>query len=393
MEINLGAQLRTLRQGGGKTQEDVARALGVTAQAVSRWEKGTCYPDMGMIPAIANFFGVTIDELFGYRSERSSRIGALAGRIREMNGRNSGKDVCVDECVRMAREGLTEYPGSEELMLCLASVLYNAGYVRHGEHHLTDDDGYDVYDVRRHRGYAEWREAVAIYERLLATLGEGEMRHQAVRELIQLYANLGEKEKAIAVARTAPPLSGCRERLRVQAFDGQEKAEACGEALLATVKACADLIIKNYIISSAHIDQQEAVRIVRRAIGIFDLICTDGNYGLCHSDLIGLHLFLSLRLWRAGDRDGAFDALDAALAHALALDAVCKREGARYTAPLLSSVGVKPESGTEPGWIAELPRDWPWWRMPGDGQAEEEMRNDPRWRAWAARAQSAGRAE
>lgn len=387
MNINLGAQMKALRHNQGKTQEDVARALNVTAQAVSRWEKGACYPDMTMIPAIANYFGVTIDELFGYRSERSMRIDALAERIRDMDSRNAGKDVCVDECIRMAREGLAEYPDSERLMLCLASVLYNAGYVRYGEHHLTDGEGYDVYDVRRHREYAEWREAVAIYERLLATLDEGDMRHQAVRELIQLYANLGESEKAAAVAQTAPPLTGCRERLRIQAFDGRKKAEACGEALLATVKECSFLMIQSFIMNSAHIDPEEAVRIVRRAIGVFDLVCTDGGYGWKHADLIGLHLFLSIRLWQAGDADGAFAALDKALDHARALDKVYRQQEARYTAPLIAAVSNRLGREPEPGWIAGLPQDWPWWCVPGDEQAAADMKADPRWAAWVSRTQ------
>lgn len=387
MEINMGAQLRSLRHSCGRTQEEVARALDVTAQAVSRWEKGLGYPDMTLIPSIANYFSVTIDELFGYRGERSMRIDALAGKIKEMDSRNAGRDVCVDECIRMAREGLAEYPGSEQLMLCLASVLYNAGYVRHGEHHLTDGEGYDVYDVRRHREYAEWREAVALYERLLTMLDEGEMRHQATRELIQLYANLGETEKAAAVAQQAPPLSGCREKLRVHAFDGRKKAEACGEALLAMVKECEYLMIQSLIVNSAHIEAGEAVRIVRRAIGIYDLVCADGDYGLQHADLIGLHLFLSIRLWRAGDRDGAFTALDAALEHARALDSVCRQKEVRYTSPLLAAIRVRPDHQMEPGWIAKLPFDWPWWRVPGDGQAEADMKADPRWAAWVSRTQ------
>lgn len=387
MDINMGAQLRSLRHSCGRTQEDVARALDVTAQAVSRWEKGLGYPDMTLIPSIANYFGVTIDELFGYRGERSMRIDALAGKIKEMDSRNAGRDVCVDECIRLAREGLAEYPGSEQLMLCLASVLYNAGYVRHGEHHLTDGEGYDVYDVRRHREYAEWREAVALYERLLTMLDEGEMRHQATRELIQLYANLGETEKAAAVAQQAPPLSGCREKLRVHAFDGRKKAEACGEALLAMVKACEYLMIQSLIVNSAHIEAEEAVRIVRRAIGIYDLVCADGDYGLQHADLIGLHLFLSIRLWCAGDGDGAFAALDAALEHARALDSVCRQKEVRYTSPLLAAIRVRPDDKMEPGWIAELPFDWPWWRVPGDGQAEADMKADPRWAAWVSRTQ------
>ncbi|MBR2599363.1 MAG: helix-turn-helix transcriptional regulator, partial [Erysipelotrichaceae bacterium] len=64
--MELGKRIRELRNRDGRTQEVLAEELGVTAQAVSRWEKGICYPDMEIIPSIANYFGVSIDELFGY---------------------------------------------------------------------------------------------------------------------------------------------------------------------------------------------------------------------------------------------------------------------------------------------------------------------------------------
>lgn len=54
------------------------RPWGVTAQAVSRWEKGICCPDMELIPSLANCFGVSIDELFGYDNERTKKVEALA---------------------------------------------------------------------------------------------------------------------------------------------------------------------------------------------------------------------------------------------------------------------------------------------------------------------------
>jgi transcriptional regulator with XRE-family HTH domain len=65
MQLNLGSKIRELRVRDGRTQEALAEALGLTSQAVSRWESGGSYPDMEIIPSIANYFGVTIDELLG----------------------------------------------------------------------------------------------------------------------------------------------------------------------------------------------------------------------------------------------------------------------------------------------------------------------------------------
>ncbi len=69
MRIQIGNTIKALRKRDKRTQEDVAEALGITFQAVSRWESEIAYPDIELIPAIANYFGVTIDELFGYHSE------------------------------------------------------------------------------------------------------------------------------------------------------------------------------------------------------------------------------------------------------------------------------------------------------------------------------------
>ena len=134
MQLNLGQKIRELRRRDGRKQEDLANALGVTCQAVSRWEAGGGYPDMEIIPVIANFFGVSIDELFGYDNVREKRIDEIVNQLTEMNNKNNGIDVNINECINLARNALAEFPGNERLMLCLAWILYTAGYVKyHGD--------------------------------------------------------------------------------------------------------------------------------------------------------------------------------------------------------------------------------------------------------------------
>ena len=66
MQLNLGQKIRELRRRDGRTQETLAEAIGVTSQAVSRWEANGGYPDMDMIPSIANYFNISTDELLSY---------------------------------------------------------------------------------------------------------------------------------------------------------------------------------------------------------------------------------------------------------------------------------------------------------------------------------------
>ncbi len=62
--MKIGENIRALRLRRGLTQEQVAQQLGVTYQAVSKWENGTNTPDIALLPEIASLFGVTIDALF-----------------------------------------------------------------------------------------------------------------------------------------------------------------------------------------------------------------------------------------------------------------------------------------------------------------------------------------
>ena len=71
--IKLGERIKELRLRDGRTQDALASELGVTAQAVSRWEKEICYPDMEMIPSIAYYFGVSIDEFLDMTTNGQKR--------------------------------------------------------------------------------------------------------------------------------------------------------------------------------------------------------------------------------------------------------------------------------------------------------------------------------
>ena len=63
--MTLGSRIAQYRKNGGMTQESLARKLGVTNQAVSKWESDQSCPDVMLLPEIADVFGITLDALFG----------------------------------------------------------------------------------------------------------------------------------------------------------------------------------------------------------------------------------------------------------------------------------------------------------------------------------------
>lgn len=388
MQLELGNNIRKLRHRDKRTQESLADALGVTSQAVSRWESGGSCPDMNLIPSIANYFGVSIDELFGYNNARENRIDALVSQIQKYKSQNNGSDVNICEAITFARNALLEYPGNEQLMVCLASVLFTAGYSRYGEHHLTDSEGYDIYDTQRHNGYIEWREAVSLYEKALPAMEDGDFRRVAVGELTQLYVNLGMYDKSRALAEAAPSIYSTKEYMRICACDGKERVEAYGKAILGMLHASAVLMIRNVLASKENMTLSEKVQSIQSAIGLFACVCSDGNFGEHNTLMARMYTLLSLYLWLDGKEDAAFEALNQSLAHFRQFEELCSMEDPSYTAPLLRLVKVDFSRSTIPDpsepntTAASLYRDWPWWSVPEAEQVKSEMQADPRWSDW-----------
>ena len=72
--MNIGKNILELRKQKNITQEDLAAELGVTAAAVSKWENNYTLPDILMLCALADYFGVTTDELLGRNTARKQAI-------------------------------------------------------------------------------------------------------------------------------------------------------------------------------------------------------------------------------------------------------------------------------------------------------------------------------
>ncbi len=384
MELQIGEKIKYLRKKTSLTQEDLANALGITCQAVSRWELNAAYPDMELIPAIANYFGITIDELFGYEYDRKKKIDEIIEKINKFNIKSRSDDDWIEKCLLILREGIAEFPQNEKLLITLADTLSEAGWRKYGERVYYDDDGYIRHDFDKHKTNNYWLEAVKICESLIRTTNDNAISMKAARILVMLYCNLGEYEKAVSFAELTPSLSNSREIMLSASSDGKNKAEYTGNALLKLAMEFSEQLIQGLMINIHNYESDLPIEKINGLISLFYLICEDGNFGEYHGELIKLYLYLSRIQWERGYHDDAFSSLDNALEQAKKLEALLDGKEHYFTAALVSHVKCK--TGNPTTITDSLPDDWPFWQMPDCSTVEKEIKADPRWAEWTEKA-------
>ena len=117
--IYLPANLKKYRIAKGLTQEDVAELLGITAQSVSKWERGESYPDITFLPALANIFETSVDLLIGMDTIRAEQT-RFSVHQKAVAFQQSGD---YDMAEKTYREALLIYPNMPGMILGLAGTL------------------------------------------------------------------------------------------------------------------------------------------------------------------------------------------------------------------------------------------------------------------------------
>lgn len=171
--MEIGNKIKGLRLHRGVTQETLAEALGVTAQAVSKWERDAGTPDIALLPALAAYFGVSIDELFALSDDTRME------RIQNMLWDQRVLDPALVERERefLLEKGRRE-PENSRVYVLLADMEYQLG-----EEHWRRAADYAMEGIRRQ---PEDDSAHSAY--VQASRGAWGMRYSADHhELIDFY--------------------------------------------------------------------------------------------------------------------------------------------------------------------------------------------------------------
>ncbi|MCH5324374.1 MAG: helix-turn-helix transcriptional regulator [Eubacterium sp.] len=215
MKITIGENIKNLRTKQHITQEQLAESLGVSPQAVSRWENESAYPDIAMLPVIADIFDITVDRLLGTDNER--REAEIKKILEDSNAlKHEGK---TGEALTMLREKVKEHPNSAELLYDLAAVLYS--WYWQGDNSFSDEEN---------KNYA--REVVEVCRRALKYSDKSNVDYGCKQLMVYNLAILGEHEQAKEIAGTLPDVWVSYELLYPRALPKKEARKAFQDSAL-----------------------------------------------------------------------------------------------------------------------------------------------------------------
>ncbi len=341
---------------------------------------------MELIPSIANYFGVTIDELFGFESKKEIMIDDIIGKVNAYDYCCNNDDKWIDTCILLLREGLARFPGDERLLLKLADVLWRAGYCCQMLSTYVDNEGYFRRNYEKNIQNSYGIESIQICENLAENAKDKEIAYSANHLLIRLYCDIGATDKAIACAERMPYMYRCRELALCSACDGKEGEKYFGEALLTMTGTLANEMINALVCNARNFDTDLCINKVKGVINLFAVVCEDGNYGEYYGNLMELHLFLAYVQWERGYHDDAFMSLDVAFEYSKKYEDVCNGVKQNYTAMFLKNIQYTLGEVPNGFRTKDLPKRFPVW-----GPIYSDITNikaDPRWLAWEEKCKS-----
>lgn len=194
MEIKVGSKIKELRKKQRITQEQLAEKIGVSFQAVSKWENNIALPDITLIPALANYFEVSTDEILCYNSaEKENEIRQLIDKSYDLRETDpvTGRKIL--------EAGLKKYPDNE---LLLNNLLYVINYCENPDR------------------------TIEVASKLIDKTNDDEIKYDALRFLAYAYSAKGDTESAAAALEQVPEIYFSKLSEMAFVLDGKPKYEA-----------------------------------------------------------------------------------------------------------------------------------------------------------------------
>jgi transcriptional regulator with XRE-family HTH domain len=176
-KLKIGEVIFKLRKKKGLTQDELGNFIGVSTAAVSKWESGSSYPDITLLPVLASFFNISIDELLSYNTELSDD--KVIEISKECESLFTGKDI--SSAIEKSREYIEQYRSSYYLKSEIGRLFYLYCW-------KIDDNG----RVREMIDYS-----IKLFEDTVNNCSKINLVEKSLYQLSSLYSSIGQYDKAI----------------------------------------------------------------------------------------------------------------------------------------------------------------------------------------------------
>lgn len=311
MEITVSESLKEFRNKKGNKQEDLADYLGISFQAVSKWERNEGFPDITLLPKIAAYYDVSVDDLLG------------VGKIREEEKINEywekSKEFSVvgniDSEVALWKEAAHEFPNNLRVLNDYMSAMWN-------KNKRSDDPNEYADDI------------IKIGERILKEAVDDEWRrYSAIQVLCYIHARIGNKEKAKEYAGKAPIYMMTMQELCVRALEGEEAVNQIQRNIM-DLTDMIHLNICQELKRKKEFNNDEKRYMYNYVLNLFKLLFSDGDFGFYYDRTNGLYLELAKCDAFDDDLEGTINNLTLAAEHAINYDTL--EDGKEYTSFLVN---------------------------------------------------------
>ncbi|MBQ8546624.1 MAG: helix-turn-helix transcriptional regulator [Clostridia bacterium] len=288
MNILIDEQLKKLRKQKGNTQENLANHLGISVQSVSKWERGEGHPDITLLPYIASYYNVSVDELLG--------VDAIAKEKRFQDYEERHKKLFEEgrtkERVKLWREAEKEFPND---LRVTAELMYA----------LNTEGGNDD-------------KVIEYGERILAESTDAGLRSSAIQVLAFTSHRKGDKEAAKKYADMATSICVSREALFPHILDGEEAVKYCQTNIQEFV---GDIGLNTQImIGKGNYSPEDSNKALEFMINLYNLLYPNGDFGFYHCRVSGDYEQMAKNYLKLQNEEKMFECLEKATEHSIKFD-------------------------------------------------------------------------
>ena len=304
--MTIGEKIKKLRREQDITQEKLAAYLKISSQSVSKWETGNATPDISLLVPLANFFGVTTDELLDRTAD------AEAADVAEFQKKSSQywREGNVIAILRLWRRAAEKYPRNYTCLSNLSDALFMTVYSDVGEESTPEKRDLNA------------EEAIRICERILEDCVDSRIREDAIQTLVLAYGyptlRCADEEKAVKYANMAGAFETCREMLLPHAyFTDEGKKQKREREHFNNLKFVDSLTLTIIYYGET---AEEKIFACETALRIWEAIIYDGNYLFYHTRIANIYGSLASVYAAEGDRNKTIECLSHMIEHQKAFD-------------------------------------------------------------------------